>query len=107
MKTGKMSAHYQRLREQYTDFFAALESTGKAARKAGPLDAKTAHLVQLAAAAAIRSEGAVHSHVRRALEQGATAEEIRHAILLLASTVGFPAVGAALSWADDILSKTT
>ena len=61
--------------------------------------------MQLGAAAAIRSEGAVHSHVRRALEAGATAEQIHHALLSLTSTIGFPTVVAALSWADDVIGK--
>jgi 4-carboxymuconolactone decarboxylase len=61
--------------------------------------------VQLAAAAAIRSEGAVHSHVRRALAAGASREEIQRALLLLVSIIGFPNVVAALSWADDLLAK--
>jgi alkylhydroperoxidase/carboxymuconolactone decarboxylase family protein YurZ len=58
--------------------------------------------MQLAAAAAIRSEGAVHSHTRRALEAGAAADEICHALILLTSTIGFPNVMAALSWAEDV-----
>ena len=53
------------------------------------------------AAAAAHSEGSVHSHARRARKAGATADEIAHAILLLTSTIGFPAVAAALSWVDD------
>ncbi len=64
---------------------------------------KARQLVQLAAAAAIRSEGAVHSHARRAAEAGASAEEVRHAIVLLTSTIGFPTVVAAMTWADDVL----
>ena len=40
-------------------------------------------------------------HVRRALKEGATADEINHTLLLLTSTIGFPAVAAALSWVDD------
>jgi alkylhydroperoxidase/carboxymuconolactone decarboxylase family protein YurZ len=59
--------------------------------------------VQLAAAAAIRSEGAVHSHVRRALQAGARPEEIYHAIILLTSTIGFPNTSAALSWVYDVM----
>ena len=47
-------------------------------------------------------EDGVHSHVRQALENGATREEIRHAIILLTSTIGFPTVSTALSWAEDI-----
>jgi AhpD family alkylhydroperoxidase len=68
---------YLLLQKQYPDFFRSLESLGEAARNAGPLDAKTVHLVQLAAAATSRSEGAVHSHTRRAIEAGATPDEVR------------------------------
>lgn len=43
------------------------------------------------------------SHARRALEAGASKAETRHALLCLTSTIGFPGVAAALSWADDEL----
>ena len=76
---------------------------GKALRDAGPINEKDANLIQLGAAAAIKAEGAVHSHVRRALDAGASPDEIYHTIILLASTIGFPAVAAALSWARDII----
>jgi alkylhydroperoxidase/carboxymuconolactone decarboxylase family protein YurZ len=56
-------------------------------------------------AAGARLEGAVHSHCRRALEAGITPEEIRHAIVLSVTTVGFPSMMATLSWVDDILSE--
>ena len=36
---------------------------------------------------------------------GASAEEVKHAIILLTSTIGFPTVSAALSWANDILAE--
>ena len=96
---------YWKLKRQYPAYFDAVEALGAAVRQAGPLDDKTTQLVQLGAAAAIRSEGAVHSHVRRALEAGATTEEIRHAVISITSTIGFPNVRAALSWADDVLGK--
>ncbi|HXH04527.1 MAG TPA: carboxymuconolactone decarboxylase family protein [Candidatus Competibacteraceae bacterium] len=96
---------YQRLRDQHRKFFDAAEALGQVAKAAGPLDTKTAQLLQLTAAAAIRSEGAVHSHVRRALAAGATPEEIRHALILVTSTIGFPNVIAALSWADDVIAE--
>jgi hypothetical protein len=35
------------------------------------------------------------------LKAGATLDEVQHALLLLTSTIGFPAVAAALSWIDD------
>jgi len=96
---------YTFIKAHHSKFMDALEQLGEAVRQEGPLDDKTAHLIQLAAAAAIRSEGSVHSHARRALQAGATPEEIYHAVILLTSTIGFPTTSAALSWVHDILKK--
>ncbi len=93
------------LSQKHQDIANAVEALGKAAKQAGPIDAKHAQLIQLAAAASIRSEGAVHSHTRRAVEAGAKKDEIHHALLLLTSTIGFPTFIAALSWVDDILGQ--
>jgi len=101
----KLPQQYQSIRKRFKKYFTAVDNLGKAAKAAGPLDDKTAHLIQLSAAAAIRSEGSVHSHVRRALEAGATPDEIHHAIILLSSTIGFPTVSAAISWADDVIKE--
>ena len=99
----KPPRHFNQLTKHYPDYMAALEKLGETAKLAGPLDAKTSELIQLAGAAATRSEGAVHSHCRRAQDAGATREEVHHALLLLTSTVGFPTVSAAMSWVDDML----
>lgn len=101
----KLPKHYLSIRRRYKDFFGALENLGKTASGSGPIDEKTAHLIQLAASASVKSEGAVHSHIRRALDAGATPEEIYHTLILLTSTIGFPAVAAAVSWADDMLCQ--
>jgi len=102
---GKLPEQYEYISGAFKDYHAALRKLGEAARKAGPLDEKTGHLIQLAAAAAIRSEGSVHSHARRAREAGASTEEIYHAVLLLTSTIGFPTVSAAISWINDVLEE--
>ena len=104
-KRSAVPRHYSKTMAKYPRLSDALESLGKTARDQGPIRGKTAHLIQLAAAAAIHSEGALHSHTKRALEAGATGDEIRHAIILLVSTIGYPTVAAALSWAEDILGK--
>jgi alkylhydroperoxidase/carboxymuconolactone decarboxylase family protein YurZ len=101
----KYPKHYSQMRKRYRRFFSALERLGSTARASGPLDEKTSHLLQLAAAAAIRSEGAVHSHARRALQAGASAQELEHALLLITSTVGFPTMAAAMSWLQDVLKE--
>jgi 4-carboxymuconolactone decarboxylase len=103
---SKLPDQYLSIKERYSGFFEALQNLGKAAKEAGPIDEKTARLIQLAAAATVKSEGSVHSHARRALMAGASPEELRHAILLLTSTIGFPNVSAALSWVDDILKES-
>ena len=105
MAKGELPAHYRELRRKHRSFFDALDNLGETLREAGPLPPKLGHLVRLAAAAAIRSEGAVHSHVRRALEAGATEEEIEHTLLMLTATVGFPTVAAALSWMRDVVER--
>ena len=96
---------YSFIKENHGKFISALEQLGEVVRQEGPLDEKTSHLIQLAASAAIRSEGAVHSHVRRALKAGAKPEEIYHSVILLTSTIGFPNTSAAMSWVYDILGE--
>jgi AhpD family alkylhydroperoxidase len=105
MSEEKYPGWYSFIRAKHANFIKALEQLGETVRQEGPLDEKTAQLVQLAAAAASHSEGSVHSHVRRALQAGATPEEIYHAIILLTSTIGFPRTSAALSWVYDVLEK--
>jgi len=104
-KSSGFPRHYSDTMVKHPRLQEALEALGKAVRQEGPIDAKTGHLIQLAAAASIRSEGSVHSHTRRALDAGATPEEIRHVLFLLISTIGFPTVAAALTWVEDILKE--
>ena len=94
---------YEKIEKSHPLILSAVESLGDTVRNAGPLDRKTTQLIQLAAAAASQTEGSVHSHTKRALAEGATREEIEHALLLLISAIGFPKSAAALSWAYDVL----
>ncbi|MDA8162284.1 MAG: carboxymuconolactone decarboxylase family protein [Desulfobacteraceae bacterium] len=101
----KLPKMYSDFLEGYPDMAAAYQSLGKAAGESGPLEEKERELIKLGIAVGAGSEGAVHSHVRRALEMGATNEEIRHAVLLSITTIGLPAMMAALTWAEDILKN--
>jgi AhpD family alkylhydroperoxidase len=105
MPNHKLPIHYANVQQRFPEMMKALEALGTAARQQGPLDHKTTHLIQLAAAAALQSEGAVHSHVQRAVEAGATRDEIYHTVVLLVSTIGFPRTAAAISWIDDMLRR--
>jgi AhpD family alkylhydroperoxidase len=102
--SNQPSPLYLKLKERHGELIDAVESMSKAARNAGPLDEKTLQLIQLGAAAAIGSKGGMSSHALRALEAGATKEEVRHAIIVLTSTIGFPTVAAALARMDEVLA---
>ena len=97
--------HYLRVKERHGEVITAVEKLGEAVKNAGPIKEKDAELIQLSAALAIRSEGAVHSHVKRALEAGATEEDLYHTLILLTSTIGFPTVMAGTSWINDVMKK--
>lgn len=105
MTNDKLPDMFLSIREKHRKYFEAVETLGKTVKQEGPIDEKNAQLIQLAAAASIRSEGSVHSHTRRAIEAGATPDEICHSIILLTSIIGFPTVAAALSWVSDIIEK--
>jgi 4-carboxymuconolactone decarboxylase len=102
MVEHKWPEHFETIKAKHPRLVDALDALGKAIREEGPLDEKTGQLIQLAAAASIRSEGSVHSHARRALEAGATPAELYHTVILLTSTIGFPTVAAAISWVNDV-----
>ena len=101
--SSSLPKQYLRIKERHPDYLDALESLGKIIKEQGPLDEKTAQLVQLAASVAVKSEGAAHSHTKRALEAGASHDEIYHTLLLMTSTIGFPNVMAGISWVDDVI----
>jgi alkylhydroperoxidase/carboxymuconolactone decarboxylase family protein YurZ len=94
---------YTRFRRTYPQVAEALDRLASAAEGAGPLDAKTQRLVKLGIAIGALAEGAVRSNARRALEAGASPEEVRHVALLAITTRGFPAAIAGLGWVEEVL----
>jgi alkylhydroperoxidase/carboxymuconolactone decarboxylase family protein YurZ len=102
---SKLPSPVQKLRKSYPAIWKNFENLGEACHEAGPLDEHTRRILKVAIAAAAQSEGAVHSAVRNARAAGVSPEEIRHAILLTLTTIGFPRAMAALSWAQDAPSR--
>jgi alkylhydroperoxidase/carboxymuconolactone decarboxylase family protein YurZ len=102
----KLPSAYRRFATEQPRIVAAYEQLSDASLSEGPLDRRTAELVKVGIAVGARLEGAVHAHVRRAGDAGATPAEIRHAVRLALTTVGFPTMMAALSWANDQLGET-
>jgi len=103
MAKSSLPSLASKVAEEHPDLWQAYEALGKACAKAGPLDSRTIRLVKLALAIGRGSEGAVHSHVRRGLDEGLSGEELHHVALLAAPTLGFPAAVKALSWINDIV----
>lgn len=96
---------YVAFQTTYPDVYAAYEQLGAAVHAQGPLDEWTRALVKLALAIGIGAEGAVHSHTRKCLAAGHSADAIRQVALLAIPTTGYPAAMAALSWVNDILDS--
>lgn len=104
---AKLPPAPDRIAHSHPNLWDAYCRLGEACVEAGPLDDRTRRLVKLALALGARSEGAVHSHTRRALEEGLTAAEIKHVAFLAIPTLGFPQAMAALTWIEDITDPQT
>ncbi len=101
----KLPKAVESLMEKHEDVWKAYAQLGAAVAEAGPLDAKTRRLVKLALAIGGASEGAVHSHVRRGLAEGCSADELHQVAILAIPTLGLPRCMAARTWIEDVLSK--
>jgi len=96
---------YQYFTESYPEIFDDFNQLGKKCRESGPLEPKVQNLVNLGIAIGVSSRGAVMSQTRKALETGATREEIMHTLLLSLTTIGFPGMIAAMGWIHEVLEK--
>jgi alkylhydroperoxidase/carboxymuconolactone decarboxylase family protein YurZ len=88
--------------KEYPEIWKAYSALGEACAKTGPLDAATIRLVKLALAVGSSSEGAVHSHARRASAEGVTPAQMKHIALLAIPTVGWPQAVRAMTWIEDV-----
>lgn len=84
------------LKKQHPRLHQTYDAFGKALHEAGPLSERESCLIKIAVAAASQFEYALYAHVERAIEAGCSREEIEHAILLTATTAGFPRMMTAL-----------
>lgn len=95
---------YKQFIEDHPELAKAYEDLALACHRAGPLVEKERRLIKLGIAIGHQSEGAVKSHARRAIEAGASIEEVRHTVLLAMTTIGFPAMVAANQWVEEIIA---
>lgn len=81
---------------------AAFEQLSATVHASGPLDQRERRLVKLGIAIGTSSPGGVRSQIRKAFDEGFTRPELEHAIHLSLTTVGFPAMIAALGWSREV-----
>lgn len=96
---------YETFSKNFPDILEKYNALGEACRNSGPLEKKYQQLIKLGISAGANSRGAVMSAARKALTAGATADELRHAVLLALTTTGFPNAMAAMSWVEEVLTK--
>lgn len=90
------------LATKHPEIWEAYAALGKATAEAGPLNDREKRLVKLALAVGAGSEGAVHSHTRRAKSEGIEQDAILQVALLAIGPLGLPRGVAATTWIQDI-----
>lgn len=99
-----LPSRYIRFLERFPELGAQHQAMGEALQ-AGPLDRKTCELIQIGICMGAGLESATKSHVRRALQAGASKPEIEHAIVQGMNTCGFPRVNATWTWALEQMEQ--
>ena len=102
---GYLPDVYKEFIKQYPDINKSYDALANSCHRAGPLDKKTRRLVKLGIAIGLNSEGGVRSHARRALEDGISPDEVRHAVLMAFTTIGFPNMIAAYRWVEEVIEN--
>jgi alkylhydroperoxidase/carboxymuconolactone decarboxylase family protein YurZ len=100
-----LPGHANRVARDQPEVWDAFQRLGAATGDAGPLDDRSKRLVNLALAIGADSEGATHSHVRRGLSEGISAEEMEHVAYLAITTLGWPQALRGMAWIRDVTEK--
>jgi 4-carboxymuconolactone decarboxylase len=102
--------HVDRAQARTTDFtrpfqeFIQRYAWGEVWSRPG-LDRRTRSMITLAALTSLRAEGELELHVRAALRNGLTPEEIAEVLLHTAVYAGVPAANAAFAIAQRVLEE--
>ena len=83
---------FTRFKDEFPEIYARHEALGKEIHeKIGPLPGNSRWLIKIAISAACNHKRALETHLRKARAAGVDEDEIKHALLLLIPTAGFPA----------------
>jgi 4-carboxymuconolactone decarboxylase len=82
---------FSEFKTDFPEVDANYEMLGKEIHeKSGPLSEKVRWLIKIAISSASSHHIALETHIAKAREAGVTEEEIKHALLMLITTTGFP-----------------
>ncbi len=96
---------YRRFQQKYPAIFSAYAALGATIHSESSLSERERALIKLGMAVGAQHEGALHAHVRKALDSGVAPDDIRQVVLLAIPSLGFPAMMAAMTWVEDILGE--
>jgi alkylhydroperoxidase/carboxymuconolactone decarboxylase family protein YurZ len=83
---------FSQFKEDFPEIHEKHEALGREVHeKGGPLDEKSRWLIKIAISGACNHKRALETHIRKAMAAGIDEDEIKHALVLLIPTAGFPA----------------
>ena len=83
--------NFTRFKDEFPEIYARHEALGKEIHEnAGPLEEKSRWLIKIVISAACNHKRALATHIQKARTAGVSDDEIKHALLLLIPTAGFP-----------------
>jgi 4-carboxymuconolactone decarboxylase len=82
---------YSEFKKEFPGVYQHHEALGKEVHeKGGPLPEKSRWLIKIAISASCNHKRALETHLQKARAAGVNEDEIKHALLLLIPTAGFP-----------------
>jgi len=82
---------FTKFKKDFPRVYLSHEALGKEIHEnSGPLPEKTRWLIKIAVSGASHHNIALETHIMKAKEAGVKDDQIKHALLLLIQTVGFP-----------------
>ncbi len=94
---------FTRFKAEFPEVYAKHAALGKEIHESvGPLGEKSRWLIKIAISAACNHKRALTTHIKKAKAAGVADEEIKHALLLIIPTAGFPTFMKAYAVADKL-----
>ncbi|MBL9011960.1 MAG: carboxymuconolactone decarboxylase family protein [Alphaproteobacteria bacterium] len=91
---------------RFPDIWKTYQALGEAAAAAGPLTEREQRLVKIALAIGSGSEGATHSHARRARREGIDAAALQQIPMLAITSLGWSQAMRGLAWIEDVFAAS-